>query len=341
MRKWKTERLGNVLNTTMTKTPNFFVGYPSFWINKRPWLHEDSIALYDTLQRVLKEEGYPFKLGKIKTAPTNHDIVLAHHTTITRKNVWNLKKGYIPGYMYWDRTGYSGWADIANSRSLYEESQSVDLETAASFFNNFSARYIASDKSKFPQTRMSGRATTVMPDKGKFSPPNKYIFVACQRPRDTVSKLAKIKTQRLPVDVVNAFRGSEYKVVIKRHPQEKEMDVRYLAKESHVIFSQHSIHKIIPNATAVITVNSGVGFEALLHKKLVYTSGHCDYHWVTKKLNNARDVMRMVHDIETPHDSNPTIKFMYYMLNEYFVNANDVESVRKKVNMCVAKWKGK
>ena len=321
--------------------PNFFVGYPEGWISKRPWLHEDTKALYDNLELVLREGGFSYTKGRIKTAPKGYDITLAHHSTFDRRNVWNLKKGYLPGYIYWDRTGYSGWAEMANSETLFQESQLVDIGTARQFFDAFAKKYIASGTSKFPQVKMKGRDTPIKPASGPFEAPNRYVFVACQRPRDTVSKLARIRTEDLPVKVVHAFKNSGYKVVIKRHPQEKLMEgITRLAKEPHVMFSQHSIHQIIPKATAVFTVNSGVGFEALLHKKPVYTSGHCDYHWVTRPVHNDKQLKAAVKTVNQPIDEDMIIKFMYYMLNDYFVVAANKESVKRKVNMCIRNWRG-
>jgi hypothetical protein len=320
--------------------PKFYVGYPKGWITKRPWLHEDNVALFKNIKKILKEYGYVYTIGKIKTVPKNYDIVLAHHTTMKRKNVWNLKKGYLPGYINWDKTGYSGWAEIADSKELFKKSQQVNFDIALQVFNDIAKEYIENDTSKFPQKKIPQMKTSVLPDSGKFIPPKSpYVFVACQRPRDTVSKLAKIKTEILPVEVVKAFKATKYKVVIKRHPQEKLMDITYLAKEPHVIFSQHSIHQIIPNAKAVITVNSGVGFEALLHKKPVYTAGHCDYHWVTRPLKNIGDIKRIVNTLDNPIDEEKIVKFMHFMLTEYFVNAYDINSVKKKIDMCVKEWR--
>ena len=43
-----------------------------------------------------------------------------------------------------------------------------------------------------------------------------------------------------------------------------------------------SIHQLIDNAKVVVTVNSGVGLEAILHGKSVFTFGRADYDTVTR-----------------------------------------------------------
>lgn len=320
----------------MTK-PSIYIGHPEQWIAKRPWLHTDNEALYDTLVPMAKKIAN-VTVGRIKHIPNGFDIILAHHTNSDQTNVWNLKKGYLPGFMYWDRTGYSGWADIAKSVDLFKESQRVDIVKAESFFNTFAQTYIKNGTSKFPQDG-SGQIKN-QTDLSEFKVDGPYVFVALQRPRDTVSQLARISTDDLALKIVKLFRGTEYKVVIKRHPQEKLLDMTKISSEKHVIMSQHSIHKIIPGADAVFTVNSGVGFEALLYKKPVYTSGECDYHWVTRCLTD-QSIKLVPQYMKQPVDTNVIVKFMYYMLNEYFVNAHDPRSIERKLRMVIQEWERK
>jgi Capsule polysaccharide biosynthesis protein len=311
------------------KKPSFFVSRPDEWMEKKPWLQEDNIALYEKIERVLNEEGYPYTVsGEIKITPETHDICLAHHTVMERPNVWNLKKGYLPGYINWDRTGYSGWAEMANSERLFQESQRLGLEECVRFFEPFAKRYIESNASKFPQAAAAG----------PFQAPRPYVFVACQRPHDTVSQLSRIGTVELAQAVAEAFQGSGCTVVIKKHPRDEIMRTHKLERMPHVLLSEDSIHHIIPGSSAVITVNSGVGFEALLHLKPVFTSGHCDYHWVTTKLASREDVQNIPERLGQPPPRDQIIKFVTYMLKEYFVNAYDLDSVRKKVAMCVREW---
>ena len=42
-----------------------------------------------------------------------------------------------------------------------------------------------------------------------------------------------------------------------------------------------NIHKLVTQSTGVFVINSGVGFESLIHGKPVVTFGNCDYKWAT------------------------------------------------------------
>jgi len=309
--------------------PTFFVGRPDGWIQRRPDRMLDVVPFYKLLLEILDEEGYKYTIGGIKRDSRQHDISLAHHTNIARRNVWNIKKGYFPFYLNWDRTGYSGWAEMANSEALFRKTQDVDLDKAREFFDTFAFDYIQKNESKFPQSTEL------------FSVEEPYVFVACQRPRDTVAVWSRVDTLTLAETVVEATRATGYKVVIKRHPKEKQFDMQQLSKYPHVVFSDHSIHQIIPNSDAVFTVNSGVGLEAMLHKKPVYTSGKSDYEWITRQIAGKHDVHEAIRTCQplTLREIETAIKFFYYMLTEHFVRSDNKESIRKKVHMTVNEWR--
>ena len=307
------------------KKPKFFIGYPKEWIEKHPDLHSDNVELYNNIQTCLKDNGYLYDLGEIKIAPDDYDIVLSHHGTFKQKNVWNLKKSYIPGYSYWDRSGYSGWAELTTSEEMFVESQKIDYEVAKKFFDSFAKQYIESNTSKYSQT-----------DSKPFHHKNKFIFVACQKPHDTVSKLARIKTEHLPRLVQEVCQNTEYDVVVKFHPMHgKQIEILNMDKV-HIV--DNSIHDIIPHASAVITVNSGVGLESMLHRIPVYTTGVCEYQWITRSIKSKEELKNILDTINDPFEEERNVKFFYYLLNTYYVKTNDIQSIQEKLMMCITEW---
>ncbi|RJJ95293.1 capsular biosynthesis protein, partial [Escherichia coli] len=73
------------------------------------------------------------------------------------------------------------------------------------------------------------------------------------------------------------------KVVVKRHPYcnsiEVEKLINELEKEGKIIVSDSSVHHLIKTSKAVITVNSGVGLETVIHNKPVIITGKSDYYY--------------------------------------------------------------
>lgn len=316
----------------------FLISVPEEWINLKNYIInlDDVGELYVNLIKILDTmwvdvETTPVIKKLIKT----NGIFLSHHTTLKDKNVWNIKKGYLNNHLYFDRTGYSGWAEMANDEVLFNKSQATRFLEAEDWFNDYAANYINSRSSKVRQSDVG------------FELDEPYVFVAGQRPHDTVSDWAYIPTIQLMKDVIEAYRGTKYKVVIKVHPLEKaHKQAHHYVKDynflqpcpENVIVTEASIHDIIPNAAAVYTVNSGVGFESLLYLKRVFVSGHCDYKWAADTIRTIDELRDSMHLLDEPVDKKRIIKFMYYMLTEYFVNSSDVVSIRNKLEKAIKEY---
>lgn len=130
-------------------------------------------------------------------------------------------------------------------------------------------RLVGGNESKFTQP------------KGGALPAPGYIFFPCQIPHDqNVAQHCDLPE----VEVVAALAAwadeAKVRVVFKGHPANpgSMAPLRAVAPESaNVSWAEASVHDLIANAAAVYTLNSGVGFEALLHGKPVVTFGRADY----------------------------------------------------------------
>lgn len=273
------------------------------------------------LQRLKVNYSYTPKFGKlIETQCT----FIGHHTHgPLNNNTWHTKKGYIPGFVYFDRTGYSGWAEIANSQTLFDASQQVDTVTARDFLTPFAQDYILNNRSKISQNKSDSF----------LRPDAPYVFVAGQIPTDSVQYWADIKSDDLIRLVANTFKNTRYTVIYKPHPidyDKRRSFYNKLAKTLPITISHGSVHQIIKDATAVFTINSGVGFEALLHNKPVFCSGHSDYHWVTHRIKKADDIKNFEEKVKKT-DITRIQKYMYYMLKNYFVECDNLTSIQNRI----------
>lgn len=269
-------------------------------------LYEEFFYFYDFLEAILKRnklkyEMYNVTFSGIVTKPGV--LCISHHTYENPKNTWTIKRGYVPGYLYFDKKGYSGWSEGVeryNSKARYTEEQ---IEKAL----NIGLYYIENNISKgFQSTKTS---TAKKP----------YVLVLGQRPNDTVSKLAYIPTQILFDTVKEAFKGVGTNVHYKEHPGNLNYD-----KDS-----SESLHDLIKNSEAVYTVNSGAGFEALFHGKKVYTAGNCDYSPVTIPIKSLEDIKSTM---DMPGPSLEEIgHFLHYAFNDHFVNAFDEKAIERKL----------
>ena len=115
-------------------------------------------------------------------------------------------------------------------------------------------------------------------------PDGPYVFFACQRPND---QAIRFYSPHEVVDVVAAVArwGHEkgMPVVFKAHPTNLASAKPLLAATTgfDVRWSTASVHDLIAHSEAIYVVNSGVGFEAILHNKPVVTFGQVEYDAVS------------------------------------------------------------
>jgi hypothetical protein len=130
------------------------------------------------------------------------------------------------------------------------------------------------NESKFPQ-----------PDRKEFDKDG-FIFFPCQIPHDQTimnhSDIEVIDALRMACQLAKKLK---LKVVAKGHPVNtgSMAPLKQLAKEypNCTWVENVSVHDLLEKCEAVITVNSGVGMEAILHEKPVFTFGRADYSAVS------------------------------------------------------------
>jgi len=117
--------------------------------------------------------------------------------------------------------------------------------------------------------------------------PEQFIFFPCQLPHDeTIRYHSRVSVEEALTNTIIIASALKLPVVVKGHPVNpgSMAPLKHIAesfkKTSWYVewFDQGNIHEFLTKCTAVFTVNSGVGFEALLHHKHVFTFGLADYH---------------------------------------------------------------
>ena len=93
-------------------------------------------------------------------------------------------------------------------------------------------------------------------------------------------------------------------------------------KYSNVFVLHDNIHDMINKSSGIILINSGVGFEALIHGKTVLTIGNSDYDICTLK-SNKTDLSDISSCDFFNHDSQKSYNFVYHYCNQYGYYLND------------------
>ena len=189
----------------------------------------------------------------------------------------------IPSIFSIDR---SGWCASASSWPIQfdtsQDNKSIEI------FDDLRNKAL-SNVSKFSQPQISEQEEL----------PTKFILFPCQIPHDeTIIYHSDVNVEQSLSALLSSLNYcSEYSILIKGHPANiqamtslKNIYNSYKAQlPSHLskrIFWKDnlSIHQLLAKCCAVFTVNSGVGLEALLHYKKVFTFGNADYASCSTKI---------------------------------------------------------
>lgn len=301
--------------STYVATPRRFLR-PDRLARKRTAL-TNLLAMIDVAQAAAIKRGLGLQIvavEQLQDLPPAR-LVLSHHTvedglfTALREKgstVWHFKTGDLPGSLTIDAGGFSGWSTLARRSIESLDLDSMDLTAAEAFFQQRYAAVVGENQSKYQQ-----------PDQTQASLPDPlFVFVALQTLGDMVQRQARVPMLDMLAMVIRRFAGTGVTVVVKRHP--KCRSKRVLAAinaarlQPHVRITAASIHQILAAASALFTVNSGVGSEAMLHKVPIYCFGGADYAPVAHQVRSEGDLIEMTTPIRPAVSDADLVRFHAY-----------------------------
>lgn len=244
-------------------------------------------------QRAAKQVSYFYPVAAtnifdVRQSGTSSMPTLSYHSIALREQRFlNFKESALPGYFRFDRLGFSGWEE----RHPLPKDMEIPSEQIDAAFNALKHKYVDKRVSKYEQ-RMVDEATL----------PDRFLLAALQVPDDTVMSLASMQMDDWLDTLVMACEAAGTHLVIKSHPLDRSATTRARVSRlqdrgSHVFVSQTAIHHLLERAEAVVTVNSGVGVEALLHLKPVITIGASDYSAVAHQVSSQAELMSAVESV--------------------------------------------
>jgi hypothetical protein len=124
-------------------------------------------------------------------------------------------------------------------------------------------------------------------------------------------------------------------VVFKPHPANPKSMAEFetLAMQAGAWWSRAHVHDLLAHARAVMTINSGVGFEAMLHVKPVVTFGRAEYDCATIAAAPAKidDAWRGVLAADAPALEARYRRFVDWFLGGYAVDLSIQESASSQL----------
>ncbi len=242
---------------------------------------------------------------------------------------FHLKIGTLFGHFIVDSKGYSGWSSIAG-KELNELVHGVDQVQADAHWARLHEDLVAGGKSKYAQLEEA------LPEEW-----GEYIFLPMQVADDTVARLADIDTLSLLRALVDWASATGAIVVVKRHPMCRNVEIARTINEAelagHIRVSNANIHQLVAGAACVVTVNSGVGAEALLQLKPVVTTGRSDYAAATRRVSTPEELYEVLGNRAWSSASEDEIrKFLWFYTKRYMVRYDDVPAIGERLRELLA-----
>ena len=254
-------------------------------------------------------------------------MTISYHTHGRTDRLLHFEKADMPEYYSFDSDGYSGWSSLAAKTVDDLPLQALVADEVDRFFESERRRFSASHHSKYAQSTVASAEPL----------PARYVFVALQISFDRVQVLARLPMLDMLDIVMRRFVGSEYRVVVKRHPLCRDTNVAAtLAKLSADGYLSHeSIHSLIAEADAVIVVNSSVGSEAALHLMPIYTFGGAEYAPIAHNISNEAEFVAKTSPIRLPVSEDTLKRFVYFYRNDFLFNVNEFDRLQVAVRQRV------
>jgi len=269
----------------------------------------EGIGIYAHIMRSITDAGHVIRaVPNIKesrrAARADKRFHVFFHGRMTGKRFLNFKESYLKGYYYCDPKGFSGFSSISDQQFDPEE---IDPIAAEAFAAELRGEMVLRRTSKYRQP----------PTETEL--PKNAIALFLQIQDDVVLTLARFTLEEI-LKILLQERGSR-PLLIKRHPLCKDVAVEALLSELHdpsagIHVTDANLHDIMAASDHVAVVNSGTGFEALIHDKPVLLFGGSDYHHAAFPIAEAVDVGAALAKTKPPA---PTDRFLYWFLRRQMI----------------------
>lgn len=259
----------------------------------------------------------------------NKQLLFSFHSKgIAQDNVIRIKDGYLQNSISHDSEGFSGWSSLCNL-NMKKELLNTTNEQANRFYEDFALKYINNNFSKYKQKE----------NDNSFKFPKSFVFFPLQIISDSVMELCYFNPLELIEELIQILHEKNIPLVIKRHPRCKDKNLELLLHsydlKNMIILYDGSIHEALSKSKTVYTINSGVGFESLLHLKPIISFGKSDYMSMTKNVKDLEEIKKEPYYFLSKEEIVNVKKFLYYYIENKNIFIDNKDDIKKLVSRCI------
>ena len=271
-----------------------------------------SLEFFEKLAQKAKSEGYApivlheFDLTSFATIDSTHPQIAYGPRNFEHSSLLYAEPSYVVGFWYLDAKGYYWRSSLAE---LQFDPSKIDAEAATYFFNGVSGFMKKMNYSKRHQALRTDDPLPKVPA---------TIFV--QRIENYRTKIHYLTMKEILETTSASIDGTIY---VKLHPLQTEEERReiidFCAKFENLQIQEASIHDLIAASEIVISQNSAVGFEAMMHQTPAILCAQSDYHHAAL---SAKSPTALVDALQNAHEfdnSFPYKKYFYWFLHNHML----------------------
>lgn len=168
----------------------------------------------------------------------------------------------------------------------------------------------------------------------------KILFVALQRPNDTVVKYFSGPSKSFEGfiiqlnEIVEALDINEWFIIVKKHPLEPRFPDNLKRVDNMILVNnEYHIHDLLYIANKVLLINSGVGLLSLLFEKPVVHMGEAFYSHpeINKHAENSIEAIKFI-ESDFRISKKVRAQLIYYLKNDFYSFAKVYYSERVEKN---------
>jgi len=236
--------------------------------------------------------------------------------------VYIIERGALPNTVFMDKNGF-----LVDSSS-YDESRwnhlltEVQKEKINQYIDNFKKDNTSLETQKNNRPSFGLFCDMLNINLNKY---NRIIFVPLQVHDDTVTLLWSNWIENTTnFNILIKKLAQEYPTwlfLVKNHPIEKE-DKYHINKETKNLRIVDNFHykSMIEYSDLILTINSGIGLQAMMWKKPVVIVGEAFYNFkdINQKVSSIYDIEAIINMFTKYPDMNKVKRFLYYLKYNFY-----------------------
>ena len=269
---------------------------------------------------------------------------LCEHFINENRPIYTVERGALPNSIFIDKYGF-----LADSQSYHSSYWDISLNSSQKTKITKWIEKFISDKETLEPQSMKRISKEEFFKKYNLKNEDKIVFIPLQVVDDTVTLMwcNWVESVENFYNIINQLATDcpDIKFLVKNHPVQLARGDRYFSSDkANVIIVDDTHYKdCIAYSNAVITINSGIGLQAMIWKKPVLIIGKSFYSFdeINQKINSYDELKNIIQTNQYKQPNAEKIyRFFYYLKYNYYsdcqliktgINSTQIEKINRIV----------